>query len=97
MGMKAYIIADINVQDPARYPEYTGQVLATIEKFGGRFIARGGNAEVLEGKWQPNRIVIIEFPDMASLKGWYTSPEYAPLIKLRQKYSEGNMICLQGV
>jgi len=94
--MKAYVIADVDVKDAARYPEYTSQVLATIEKFGGRFIARGGGVEVLEGKWEPHRIVIIEFPDMESLKGWYNSGEYAPLIKLRQKYSEGSLICVQG-
>lgn len=95
--MKAYVIADVNVKDAEHYPEYTSQVLATIEKHGGRFIARGGGVEVLEGKWQPNRIVIIEFPDMASLKAWYSSAEYAPLIELRQKYSEGSLICVNGV
>ena len=95
--MKAYVIADVNVKDPEHYPEYTSQVVATIEKHGGRFIARGGSVEVLEGKWKPNRTVIIEFPDMESLKRWYNSPEYAPLIKLRQKYSEGSLICVEGL
>ena len=95
--MKAYVIADVNVKDPEHYPEYTSQVVATIEKHGGRFIARGGSVEVLEGKWRPNRTVIIEFPDMESLKRWYNSPEYAPLIKLRQKYSEGSLICVEGL
>jgi uncharacterized protein (DUF1330 family) len=95
--MKAYVIADVNIKDAEHYPEYTSQVLATIEKHGGRFIARGGSCDVLEGKWKPNRIVIIEFPDMESLKRWYTSGEYAPLIKLRQRYSEGSLICVQGV
>jgi uncharacterized protein (DUF1330 family) len=95
--MKAYTIADIEVTDPEHYPEYTSQVLATIEKYGGRFIARGGNCEVLEGEWQPHRVVLIEFPDMASLKEWYTSSEYAPLITLRQKYSAGSIIAVQGI
>ena len=95
--MKAYVIADVRVTDEEHYPEYRNQVLGTIEKHGGRFIARGGSNEVLEGKWTPNRIVIIEFPDMAALKAWYASDEYAPLIKLRQKYSEGSLICVQGV
>ncbi|MBV8152248.1 MAG: DUF1330 domain-containing protein [Candidatus Eremiobacteraeota bacterium] len=95
--MKAYVIADVEVKDPDHYPEYTSQVEATIHKFGGRFIARGGGVEVLEGKWQPHRIVIIEFPDMAALRGWYRSTDYAPLIGLRQKYSDGSLICVQGV
>jgi uncharacterized protein (DUF1330 family) len=95
--MKAYIIADINVTDPEHFPEYTSQVQATLDKHGGRFIARGGSVEVLEGTWRPHRIVLIEFPAMAALKRWYASNEYAPLIKLRQKYSEGSLICVQGV
>jgi uncharacterized protein (DUF1330 family) len=95
--MPAYIIADVEVKDPQGYPEYVRQVLATVEKFGGKFVARGGSCEVLEGKWKPNRVVIIQFPDMSSAKGWYTSAEYAPLIKLRQKYSEGSLIAVEGV
>lgn len=95
--MKAYVIADVNVTDPEHYPEYTSQVQGTLDKYGGRFIARGGGIEVLEGKWKPHRVVIIEFPDMTALKGWYTSNEYVPLIKLRQRYSEGSLLCVQGV
>ena len=95
--MKAYVIADIDVKDPEHYPEYTSRVLGTLDKYGGRFIVRGGAVEVLEGTWQPQRIVIIEFPDLESITRWYTSQEYSPLIKIRQKYTEGSLLAVQGV
>lgn len=95
--MKAYMIADVEIRDVKRYAEYRSQVLPTIEKYGGRFIVRGGSAEELEGVWSPHRIVVIEFPDMAALKAWYASPEYTPLAKLRQSASQGKFICVEGV
>lgn len=95
--MKAYIIADIQIKDEAEYVKYRDAVPSVIEKFGGRYLARGGNPETLEGKWSPTRIVILEFPDMESLQKFYRSADYAPLIKMRQAGSNGEMICLQGV
>lgn len=94
--MAAYVIADIDVKDAEVMQEYSKQVRATLEKHGGRFIVRGGAHEVLEGKWQPHRLVIVEFPDMAALKAWYNSKEYGPLIKLRQKASEGDLVAVDG-
>ncbi|MGH7662336.1 MAG: DUF1330 domain-containing protein [Vulcanimicrobiaceae bacterium] len=95
--MKAYVIGDIEMHDSARYDEYRKQVLPTIEKYGGRFLVRGGAAETLEGDWKPRRIVVLEFPDMSALKAWYNSPEYAPLIELRQSASRGSLIAMEGV
>lgn len=94
--MKAYVVGDVDVKDPERYAEYRAQVLPTIEKYGGRFVIRGGASEVLEGEWTPRRIVAIEFPDMAALKAWYGSPEYKPLIALRQGASKGSLIAVEG-
>jgi uncharacterized protein (DUF1330 family) len=91
------MIAEVEVKDPDRYKEYTSQVLATIERYGGRFIVRGGAAEELEGEWKPKRIVVIEFPDMSKLRAWHSSAEYAPLLKLRQSASSGRFIAVQGV
>lgn len=96
-SMKAYVVGDVHVQNPERYAEYRAQVLATIEKYGGRFLVRGGDVRVIEGDWKPNRIVVIEFPDMAALDAWYKSNEYAPLIKLRKSASEGSLLAVQGV
>jgi len=94
--MAAYVIADVNVKNPDAYQEYRKQVLATIEKYGGRFLVRGGEHEVLEGSWRPHRLVILKFPDMAAAKRWHRSPEYAPLIKLRQSASDGTLVAVAG-
>ncbi|MFN2646266.1 MAG: DUF1330 domain-containing protein [Burkholderiales bacterium] len=95
--MAAYVIGEIEVTDQATYDEYRKEVLATIEKHGGRFAVRGGRVEPLEGGWSPKRVVLLEFPNMEKLLGWYRSPEYAPLIKLRQKGSRGKLIAVEGV
>lgn len=94
--MAAYVIGEIEVTDPATYDDYRKQVPATVEKFGGRFLARGGKVEALEGGWAPRRVVVLEFPSMERLLQWYRSPEYAPLLKLRQKASRGKLIALEG-
>jgi uncharacterized protein (DUF1330 family) len=95
-AMAAYVIAEIEVTDPAAYAEYGKQVPATIEKYGGRFIVRGGALEPLEGGWSPKRLVVLEFPSMAQARAWYRSAEYAPLIRLRQKASRGKLIAVEG-
>lgn len=94
--MAAYAIADVDVKNPEAYAEYRRQVMATVEKHGGRFLARGGAHETLEGKWRPHRLVIVEFADMKALKAWYGSKDYGPLIKLRQAASEGSIVALEG-
>lgn len=94
--MKAYVIGEIEVTDQGSYDEYRKQVIATVEKYGGRFIVRGGRVEPLEGGWSPKRIVALEFPSMEQAQTWYRSSEYAPLIKLRQKASRGKLILVEG-
>ena len=95
--MKAYLIADTNVTDPQRYEEYKRQVKPLIERFGGSYVVRGGPHDVLEGDWTPTRLVVLEFPDMASLRAWYDSPEYAPLKVLRQGAAESRLIAVEGL
>jgi uncharacterized protein (DUF1330 family) len=95
--MAAYVIGEVDVMDPAAYEEYRKQVGAVVTKYGGRFIARGGKVETLEGGWSPKRLVLLEFPSMEQALKWYRSPEYAPLIKLRQKASRGKLVALEGV
>jgi uncharacterized protein (DUF1330 family) len=95
--MSAYMIADIEVFDPERFIEYRKQVRETVEQHGGRFIVRAGPTEVLEGAWRPNRVVVIEFSDMAALKAWYHSPEYQRLVPLRQATARGSLIAVEGV
>ena len=95
--MPAYVIANVDVKDPARYEEYRKMVLPTIQAFGGRFLARGGKIDSLEGPWEPNRIVIVEFPSVERAKAWWSSPEYAPAKALRQQTSDGSLIVIEGV
>jgi uncharacterized protein (DUF1330 family) len=94
--MSAYVIGEIEVTDPAAYEEYRKQVLAVVTKYGGKFIVRGGNIDPKEGGWHPKRMVVLEFPSMAQAQKWYGSPEYAPLIKLRQKAAKGRLIIVEG-
>ena len=94
--MAAYVIGDIEVTDPATYEEYRKQVPATIDKYGGRFAARGGRVEPLEGGWAPKRAVLLEFPSFEQALKWYRSAEYAPLIELRQKASRGKLFLVDG-
>jgi uncharacterized protein (DUF1330 family) len=94
--MSAYVIAEIEVTDPAAYEEYRKQVLAVVQKYQGKFIVRGGRVDSREGGWKPSRIVVVEFPSLAQAQKFYDSPEYAPLIKLRQKASKGKLILVEG-
>jgi uncharacterized protein (DUF1330 family) len=94
--MAAYVLAEIEVTDPAGYEEYRKQVLAVVTQYGGKFIVRGGRIEALEGGWAPKRMVALEFPSMEQALKWYRSPEYAPLIRSRQKASKGRLIAIEG-
>jgi uncharacterized protein (DUF1330 family) len=94
--MAAYVIGEVDITDPAAYDDYRKQVLAVVTRYGGRFIARGGKAEALEGA-SPRRVVLLEFPSMEQAQKWYRSPEYAPLIALRQRASTGRLILVEGV
>jgi uncharacterized protein (DUF1330 family) len=94
--MAAYVFAQIEVTDPATYDDYRKQVLPTVTKFGGRFIVRGGKVDAKEGDWKPERMIALEFPSMEQAQKWYHSPEYAPLIQLRQKASKGKLIIVEG-
>jgi len=95
--MKAYLVAAETVHDEALFAEYRKQVVATVEAFGGRFIARGGKQTVLEGQWQNPRTVIIEFPTRETAEAWYKSPDYQKIIDLRLKSTSGNLIILDGM
>ena len=92
--MAAYVLAEMEITDPAKYDEYRRQVLATIERYGGRFLVRGGKSEGLEGGWNPSRLVVLEFPTYEQARKWYHSPEYTPLAKLRQEASRGGRLCV---
>ena len=95
--MSAYFIVDqLEITDPETMKTYAAGVAATIEKYGGRLVVRGGDFEVKEGDWTPKRIVVLEFKDMATLKAWYDSPEYTPLKKMRLASSRSNAVMVEG-
>lgn len=96
--MPAFLIADETITDPETFEEYKREVLPLITRHGGRFLSRGGGLEVLEpGKgWEPDRMVIIEFPSMAALKQWYESADYAPIRELRLRAARSTLVALEA-
>ena len=97
LQVSAYIIVEIEITDPVGYEEYKKLAGATVEKYGWKYIVRGGKTEVLEGNWKPKRIVVLEFPTIDRAKEWLNSPEYREPRKLRHATSKTNMILVEGV
>lgn len=96
--MAAYVIADTEVHDAQAIQEYQRQVPATLAPYGGRFLVRGGATDTVEGDWQAQRMVVLEFPDMAAAKAWYASPAYQAILPLRQRHSRARfLVFVQGV
>lgn len=95
--MAAYVIADLDVTDPTGFEEYRRLVPATIERYGGRYLVRGGHHDVVEGEWRPKRVVVLEFPSMAQAKRWYDSPEYRGPKAMRLRTARTNVIFVEGV
>ena len=95
--MPAYVFAEVDITNPEGYREYSQQVPATIQKYGGRFLHRGGPVTVLEGDWPGIRRVIIEFPSVEAARQWWDSPEYEKPKALRRANSKGRLILLEGV
>ena len=94
--MAAYVIADIEITDPAGYEAYRPLAAASVARFGGRFLARGGKTVLLEGAPAPERIVVIEFADAAAARRWYDSEEYQAALKIRQANPRGRVILVEG-
>jgi uncharacterized protein (DUF1330 family) len=96
--MAAYVIAAVtDAWDQEKLAEYRERNTDVVAAHGGRFVARGGPHEVLEGDWNPKRLVIIEFPDMDAARGWYESDAYAPLRELRRSASDTDIVIVDGV
>jgi uncharacterized protein (DUF1330 family) len=95
--MKAYIIVDVTITDPALYEEYKKLTPASLVPFDGKFVVRGGAVETLEGDWNPGRFVILEFPSKEKAKAWWSSSGYAPAKAIRQSAATTGMILVEGV
>ncbi len=96
--MAAYVIAEVKVSDPVRYKEYQALSPGAIQAAGGEFLVRGGETAVLEGQWQPNRMVVARFDDMAAAKAFYDSTLYRAARDKRAGATEVfNMIVVDGI
>ena len=95
--MKAYVIADIEVRDAEGYERYKALAPPVIAAHGGRYLARGGRTELLEGDRAPKRTVIVEFPSLEKAKAWWDSIDYAEAKALRQACSRTNMLIVEGI
>ena len=95
--MPAYVIVQVDIHDAAVYERYKALAPASIALYGGRYIARGGQTEALEGEWDPCRVVIREFDDIARAKTWLESPEYREARSLRHACARTKMIVVEGL
>jgi uncharacterized protein (DUF1330 family) len=91
--MPAYVVVNVEVNDPQAYSEYTAQVPGTLEKYGGRFIVRGGEPQVLEGSPLP-RVVVIEFESTERANAWYHSSEYQTILPIRQRNARTSFLVI---
>ena len=95
--MSAYAISEVEMRDAADFEAYRTIAAKTIAQYGGRYLVRGGAANLIEGGPPPKTIIVVEFPTMQRLREWYASPEYAEALKLRQTALERRLIFVEGV
>jgi uncharacterized protein (DUF1330 family) len=94
--MPAYVIVDVKITDPKSYEAYKQMTPGSLAPFGGRFVVRGGATQVLEGSWQPNRLVVLEFDSVERAREWWASEEYKDAKALRQRSAHTNMVVVEG-
>jgi uncharacterized protein (DUF1330 family) len=95
--MSAYVIVNVDVRDANGYEAYKGPAAATVAEFGGRYLVRGGKAEQREGKWEPKRIVILEFPSFEAAEAWYDSESYGAVRQIRHETAHADLVIVEGV
>ena len=95
--MPAFVIVDIEITDPEQYERYKALAPATVAAWGGRYVARGGATLSLEGGWQSQRLVILEFESLERARAWHDSPDYRAARTLRQSATRSRMIAVEGV
>jgi uncharacterized protein (DUF1330 family) len=94
--MAAYFVVNLDIRDPERFERYRAGVPAVIERYGGRYLVRGGELHRVEGDLGLKRLVILEFPSAEAARRFYDSPEYAPLLKLRQESAASDIVLVEG-
>lgn len=96
-AMPAYIVSRVKISNPEAMQHYMREAPATVAAFGGRYLVRGGDVQALEGAWEHERMVVVEFPDKSAALAWYESDVYRPLRDLRQENAEAVILLAQGV
>ncbi len=95
--MAAYFIVNLDIRDPERFETYRQRVAPLVEEHGGRYLVRGGAHEVIEGDWNPERIVVVEFPSVERAHEWYRSAEYQELAAMRMRAAPSQVVLVEGV
>lgn len=95
--MPAYVISDVTFRDAQALEAYRSHAAASIARHGGRYLARGGAVEILEGNWRPSPLIIVEFPDMERARAWYRSLDYAEALRFRDAALSRDLILVEGV
>jgi uncharacterized protein (DUF1330 family) len=96
MTKLAYMVVDARSSDPQRMAEYRRLAQLAVEHYGGRYLVRGAPYETLEGSWQPQRLVVLEFPSMAAARTFYDSPEYRAAREARAGVSDFDMLLAEA-
>ncbi len=94
--MKGYVIAEVEVTDPTLFEQYRAGVPPTVSAHGGRYLVRGGAITPAEGGWNPKRLIVLEFPDLAAAKAWHGSAAYAPLKAMRERSAHSKSVIVEG-
>jgi len=95
--MSAYIIANVRVTDPMRYEQYKKLSTLAMQAHGAEVCVRGGEVNVLEGDWQPDRMIVLKFPTVAKARAFYDSPEYAKAREARTGAATMRMVVVEGM
>ena len=94
--MAVYVIIEIKIKNKSPYAEYVEKVRSIVEKYKGRYLVRGGEITPLSGNWNPERIIVIEFPSYEDVKSWLSSQEYKEIAQLREKSTVTTAIVVEG-
>jgi uncharacterized protein (DUF1330 family) len=95
--MAAYVIVDLHITDPLGYEEYKALAPESIAAYGGRYLARGGHCEILEGSWSPQRVVVLEFASIEQAKAWHSAAEYQSVHEMRRRFAVSNMVVVESL
>ena len=94
--MPSYLILDIDIRDPEKYEIYKREVPRLVAKHGGEYLVRGGAHEVMEGNWNPTRLVLFRFPNRQAIRDLFSDPEYQPLKSVRHESGSSNLVAVDG-